>query len=106
MKPQTSVDFEQTTLLIQRAAHSFRPTVEYISIDHRGFDIFMPKQYLNDTDITSFLQQVGCKAVTKGFEDLHESSMDRIINISRLWVSKIFLDITTKSAIYTDVFRI
>jgi len=37
-----------------------------MGIDHCGFDIFMPKQFLNGADIIPGLQQMGGKAMTKG----------------------------------------
>jgi len=37
---------EQKASLIQRAAHRFGASVEQVGINHRGFDIFMPKQFL------------------------------------------------------------
>ena len=48
-------------LRIKRTAHPFTATLEYMGIDHRGADIFMPQQLLHSADIIAIFQQVGRK---------------------------------------------
>jgi hypothetical protein len=37
-----------------------------VGIDHGGFDIFMPQEFLHGADIVAVLQQVGSEAMAKG----------------------------------------
>jgi len=46
--------------------HSFAAPVEYLGVDHRGFDILMAKEFLNRADVIPVFQQVGGKGVPEG----------------------------------------
>jgi len=47
---------EQKASLIHGAAHRFEAAVEHVGINHCNFDIFMPKQFLNGTDVIPSFQ--------------------------------------------------
>ena len=53
-------------LFIQRAAHSFRPSVEYMGIDHCCFDILVTKKFFNAAEIIAGFKQVSGKAMAEG----------------------------------------
>ena len=44
--------------LIEWAANRFRTFVENVGVDHRGFDIFMSKQFLHRTNVITGFKQV------------------------------------------------
>jgi hypothetical protein len=46
-------------LWIERAFDGFYATLEYMGVDHSGFDILVPKQLLDSADIVTVLEQVG-----------------------------------------------
>ena len=57
---------EPKVSLIQRAAHRLRSAVEHVGVNHRGFNVFMPKQFLYGTDVVPGLQQMCGKAMAEG----------------------------------------
>ena len=54
------------TVHVERTAHGEATLVEDVSVDHRGFDIGVAKQFLDGTDVIAILQQVGGEAVAEG----------------------------------------
>jgi len=41
-------------------------TLENVGVDHGGFDVFMPEEFLNGSYIVSALEEVGCEGVAEG----------------------------------------
>ena len=44
---------------VQRTADTRRPTVEHMGIDHCRFDVAMPQQFLNSSNLIPAFEQVG-----------------------------------------------
>jgi hypothetical protein len=51
---------------IQRATHPPPAFVEDMGVDHGGFHILMPQQFLHSADVVAILEQVRGKAMPKG----------------------------------------
>jgi hypothetical protein len=51
---------------VERAADAQRAAIEYVSVDHSRFDIFVTKQFLHGADVVTGFQQAGGKAVAEG----------------------------------------
>jgi hypothetical protein len=63
---RTSLSAPYRSEAVDWAVPSFAAPVEYMGVDHRGFDILMAKEFLNRADVIPVFQQVGRKGVPEG----------------------------------------
>jgi len=45
--------------LVHGAAYAFWAQVKHVGVDHRGFDVLVPQQLLDCTDIVGWFEQMG-----------------------------------------------
>lgn len=53
-------------LPIQRTSYPSASTIEHMGINHRSFDIFVTKQFLDGADVVAILQEVSSEGMAEG----------------------------------------
>ena len=53
-------------LQIERTANTEGALIENVGIDHSGFEVFVPEEFLDGADIIAIFEQVGCEAMAQG----------------------------------------
>ena len=56
----------QTRLAVEWTFDGHSAALEDMCVDHGGFNILMPEQFLDGADVVSILKEMRCKGVTKG----------------------------------------
>ena len=51
---------------IYRTAHTGRPAVEDMGVNHRRLHIFMPEKFLDSANIVAALKEMGCERMAEG----------------------------------------